>query len=317
MPFFSKDLLLLLLAISPLVAGHGAIVKAVGDAGGQGSAIGIDPSTPRDGTTRNPFEQDTTRFKGDAKDTVGETLEGGTNDIESGVKAVMQNMGNTMPQITPGGMVMMTLHQVNSDGAGPYTCGIDSTGTAQNFEDMTVTQNVPGTNSRDKSGSMTDHPLNAQVPAGQTCTGSVAGQSNVCMVRCMNAANAGPFGGVVAVQMSGSAGNSTTSTGSTGSTSSTGSTGSTGSSSSSSTGSAGSASASGSSAGTTSTTGSTGSTASTGKGSSGNSANSSKGNASNASGDDEEDDDEDEEDEEDDMKRSIHFVGRFEKVRMA
>ncbi|KAK5280761.1 hypothetical protein LTR40_005889, partial [Exophiala xenobiotica] len=44
-------------------------------------------------------------------------------------------------------------------------------------------------------------PLTAQVPAGQTCTGTVAGQDNVCMVRCQNPALAGPFGGVVPVQM--------------------------------------------------------------------------------------------------------------------
>lgn len=48
---------------------------------------------------------------------------------------------------------------------------------------------------------MTDQPLSAAIPAGQACTGSVAGQENVCLVRCMNGANAGPFGGVVPVQM--------------------------------------------------------------------------------------------------------------------
>jgi hypothetical protein len=39
------------------------------------------------------------------------------------------------------------------------------------------------------------------VPAGTTCTGTVAGQSNVCLVKIANANKAGPFGGVVAVQM--------------------------------------------------------------------------------------------------------------------
>lgn len=48
---------------------------------------------------------------------------------------------------------------------------------------------------------MTDFPLKAEIPAGQTCTGTVAGQNNVCLVRCQNAARAGPFGGVVPVQM--------------------------------------------------------------------------------------------------------------------
>lgn len=41
----------------------------------------------------------------------------------------------------------------------------------------------------------------AAIPQNQQCTGTVAGQENVCMVRCQNDANAGPFGGVVPVQM--------------------------------------------------------------------------------------------------------------------
>jgi hypothetical protein len=59
--------------------------------------------------------------------------------------------GGTLPQITPGGMVSMTLHQVNGDGAGPYQCMIDSTGTGTNWQPMTVGTNVPGTNSNSKA----------------------------------------------------------------------------------------------------------------------------------------------------------------------
>lgn len=51
----------------------------------------------------------------------------------------------------------------------------------------------------------------AQIPANQACTGTVAGQENVCMVRCQNDAGAGPFGGVVPVQLAG-AGNGTAAT---------------------------------------------------------------------------------------------------------
>lgn len=58
-----KNLLLAsLLATAELVAGHGAIIAATGDAGGSGMALGIDTSTPRDGTRRNPFQQDSTRL---------------------------------------------------------------------------------------------------------------------------------------------------------------------------------------------------------------------------------------------------------------
>lgn len=51
-----------------------------------------------------------------------------------------------------------------------------------------------------------------QMPAGTTCTGSMAGQENVCLVKIANSNNAGPFGGVIAIQMAGAAGasNSTT-----------------------------------------------------------------------------------------------------------
>ncbi|KAF2026456.1 hypothetical protein EK21DRAFT_92390 [Setomelanomma holmii] len=191
-----------LLASSSLVAGHGAIIGATGDAGGQGSAIGVDPNTPRDGTGRNPFQQDSTRFRGDAAATCGETLGGGDNAINAGTAQVMQLNGGTLPQVSAGGQIMMTVHQVNSDGAGPYKCMIDATGTGTNWQPITVTQNLQGNaQGRNRATQMQDLPLTASIPAGQTCTGTVAGQSNVCMVRCENPARAGPFGGCVPVQM--------------------------------------------------------------------------------------------------------------------
>jgi hypothetical protein len=124
---------LTLLAAAQLVAGHGAIIAATGDAGGTGMALGVDTSTPRDGTRRNPFQQDSTRFRGDAAETVGETLGGGDNNLEAGTQAIMAETGDSLPQVTAGGEVQMTLHQVNSDGAGPYTCEINADGTAQTW----------------------------------------------------------------------------------------------------------------------------------------------------------------------------------------
>jgi hypothetical protein len=125
-----------LLAVADLVAGHGAIIAATGDAGGSGSALGIDSSTPRDGTRRRPFQQDTTRFQGDAAETFGETLQGGDNDPEAGTAAIMAESGDELPQITPGGEVQMTLHQVNGDGAGPYTCMINDDGTGTTWTEV-------------------------------------------------------------------------------------------------------------------------------------------------------------------------------------
>lgn len=103
-------------------------------------------TTPRDGTKRDPDQQDSTRFKNEAADQCGETLGGGTNAPATQM-AAMVAAGMTMPQITPGGAVMMTLHQVNGDGAGPYECMIDSTGTGNQWTAMAVTTNVPGKNS--------------------------------------------------------------------------------------------------------------------------------------------------------------------------
>ncbi|KAK7422965.1 1,3-beta-glucanosyltransferase gas1 [Neonectria punicea] len=191
-----------------LIASHSVITDAVGDAGGSGMALGVDTSTPRDGTRRRPFQQDATRFRGDAEDTVGETIGAGDNDLESGTSAILDETGDDLPQITAGGELTMTLHQVNSDGAGPYTCMINDDGTAASWTEIEVTQNVEGNErGRNRDGEAQDFPLTAAIPADQECTGSVAGQEGVCLVRCQNPARAGPFGGVVPVQMTGAGGN--------------------------------------------------------------------------------------------------------------
>ncbi|KAI1409064.1 hypothetical protein F5Y13DRAFT_97061 [Hypoxylon sp. FL1857] len=207
MPSLKSIIALGLLAAAQLAASHGVITDATGDAGGSGMALGVDTSTPRDGTRRRPFQQDSTRFRGDQADTFGETIGAGDNDLEQGTQAIMAETGDQLPQITAGGQVKMTLHQVNADGAGPYTCMINDDGTGADWDDIEVTQSPPGDDSRDRDGNETDFPLTAAIPADQQCTGTVAGQDNVCLVRCQNGARAGPFGGVVPVQMS----NSTTS----------------------------------------------------------------------------------------------------------
>ncbi|KAF4930717.1 hypothetical protein CGCVW01_v000813 [Colletotrichum viniferum] len=189
------------LAAAQLVAGHGAIIGATGELGGSGMALGIDPSTPRDGTRRDPFQADSTRFKGAGADTFGETVGAGQNDLETGTRAIMAMTGDQLPQVRAGGTIDMTLHQVNGDGGGPYDCMINGDATGATWTNINVITTPPGQNSRNRNGAMTDFPMRAQIPADQACTGTVAGQNNVCLVRCQNAARAGPFGGVVPVQM--------------------------------------------------------------------------------------------------------------------
>ena len=74
----------------------------------------------------------------------------------------------------------MTLHQVNGDGAGPYTCEIDTTGTGNNFQEITVLTNVPGKGGNSDARA-TDFPLTVQIPAGISLTGGTAG--NMGLIR--------------------------------------------------------------------------------------------------------------------------------------
>ncbi|KAF5571648.1 gEgh 16 [Fusarium pseudocircinatum] len=203
-----KNIIFALFVAADIAAAHSVITNAVGDAGGSGMALGVDTSTPRDGTRRRPFQTDATRFRGSAADTVGETLAGGDNQIEQGTLDIMEETGSQLPQVNPGGSLEMTVHQVNSDGAGPYTCMINADGTGTSWDNIQVTTNVEGNDrGRNRDGEMGDFPLVASIPAGQECTGSVAGEDNVCLVRCQNPARAGPFGGVIPVQMAQATGN--------------------------------------------------------------------------------------------------------------
>lgn len=148
---------------------------------------------------------------------------------------VMAMSGSTLPQVSDGGSLSGTLHIVTTDGAGPYTCIVDPTGTgafSQGTQAKVVTQ-VPGTKGniaapKQRSLMMRslvnlgivkraknvneDYPIKIAMPAGMSCTGSVAGQENVCAAKCANPSGAGPFGGVIMFQMAsagGAAGNAT------------------------------------------------------------------------------------------------------------
>lgn len=138
--------------------------------------------------------------------------------------------GNTLPQVSPGGSVSGTLHIVTSDGAGPYKAMVDTSGNGDfsNAMEMEVVTQVPGkngnirktetrawaralesmgiwkraTNINENFVSGLHHlnitetykgiqPFKVAMPDGAICTGTVAGQSNVCMVKLVNPSNAG------------------------------------------------------------------------------------------------------------------------------
>jgi len=102
----------LLFLLTNQVTAHGAITNAVGDVGGKGTALGIDSKTPRTGTTQKPFQRDTTVFGGQ-KNGCGKTIEGGQNNITTGTQKILSEYGNLLPQVSVGGQLAMTLHQIN------------------------------------------------------------------------------------------------------------------------------------------------------------------------------------------------------------
>jgi hypothetical protein len=99
----------------------------------------------------------------------------------------------------------MNFHQINQDGAGPLTAKVDSTTGGADvaaFKDAQVTQNVPGLAAGFSAATNMDCPVTIKMAAGTTCSGTVAGASNVCIAKIQNATPAGPFGGSIAFTQS-------------------------------------------------------------------------------------------------------------------
>ncbi|KAJ8069367.1 hypothetical protein OCU04_003021 [Sclerotinia nivalis] len=225
-------------AIIPFVAAHGKIAVLSGDAGGNTTGLGIQGAVIPGAGTNKQTEVDTTVFnsKNAATDGLGKT-KAGPNTMAD-MKNVMAQSGEVLPQVTDGGELSGTIHIVTTDGAGPYSAIVDPTGTgafSQGTEAKVTTQ-VPGRRGniaapKQRSLMMRslvnmgivkraknvneDYPIKVSMPAGMSCTGSVGGQENVCLVKLANPSGAGPFGGVAAFQMASTssaaaAGNGTT-----------------------------------------------------------------------------------------------------------
>lgn len=185
--------ILYLSALVGLVAAHGTITAVNGANGITGAGMGIDPATPRDGTRAKPFQQDTSIIRDREIESgkvgpCGRTSQKGAIDMASEMEAAASA---GMPSATASGEIQMTLHQVNQDGAGPYTCDVSADG-GNTFQAAKVTKNVPGAFLGLSTATAEDFPLNVQMPAGMQCAGGPNGDA--CVVRCRNATPAGPFG---------------------------------------------------------------------------------------------------------------------------
>ncbi|KAJ7679312.1 hypothetical protein DFH06DRAFT_1278925 [Mycena polygramma] len=203
--FFNTVLVLAAVSGSALlnVQAHGTITGVTGANGVQAAGFGIIASTPRDGSSPKPFEQDTSVIRDNEISSgktgaCGRTAAGGNNDVASQLAAA-SSAG--LPTAAADGSVTMTLHQVNQDGAGPFTCDVSGDG-GNTFQAATVTTQVPGKFGLSFAKAQ-DFPLTATMPAGMACTAGPNGDA--CIMRCRNQALAGPFGSCVAVAANGAA----------------------------------------------------------------------------------------------------------------
>ncbi|KAK6221243.1 hypothetical protein QIS74_04811 [Colletotrichum tabaci] len=225
---------LLALAAAPFAAAHGKVAAVVGDAGGNGTALAIQGGVvPGPGPNRKT-ELDTTVFKSKniMTDGLGKTTGQGKVQAKD-IQQVMALSGDTLPQVSPvNGSISGTFHVVTTDGAGPINAVLDPTGTGAFSQGvkLQVMQQVPGNkgnirpNGKVPGGKRSlwerafsvivkrasnvnmDFPMAFAVPDGTTCSGSMGGQKNVCLVKIANSNGAGPFGGVVPIQIAPAAG---------------------------------------------------------------------------------------------------------------
>ncbi|KAK6503492.1 hypothetical protein TWF481_008509 [Arthrobotrys musiformis] len=106
-----------------------------------------------------------------------------------------------MALASPGGWVEIATYQVNADGAGPFRCRVDTGATSHGFGRwLEVSRQPPGRQdwySVDAGRSNTWSNLRVQIPTDLKCTGKAGKYENVCLLRCENYAQNGPFGGCV------------------------------------------------------------------------------------------------------------------------
>ncbi|MBW0526529.1 hypothetical protein O181_066244 [Austropuccinia psidii MF-1] len=167
-----------------------------------GKGFGTLDGTPRDVSTRDPAQLDSAIIKeseineGKAS-ACGRTIMAGKIDIK---KALNKAEDGGLPDIGPNGKIKLVAHKIDGDGWGPYNCSVDVSATGKSFTPIQVTVNVPTGKANDNKP--TDYSLEAQLPNTLKCQGGADGQS--CIIKCVNTASTGPYGGCMAfTQMQG------------------------------------------------------------------------------------------------------------------
>jgi len=193
------------LRMSLQIRAHSLITSAVGLNGVIGRALGVPSSL--DSCTDHNCDNDATiirdrEIKAGMVGACGRTVSGGNIIIERSIHSLNRELGGSFPEVKSGSSFSMIVHQMDAEGAGPYTCEIDHTGTGIAFITLAIQQNVPRSVSKVPTTTSQDYPLELLIPQGISCHGGQSG--NIRLIRCRNNASTGPFGGCVPVQMTSS-----------------------------------------------------------------------------------------------------------------
>lgn len=127
---FSKTHLLSLAALASLVHGHSQIINAQGIAGSPASVGFQVEDLARNCTNISPCQQDATLIRdaeinSNVANECGRTELGGNIDVGENTENALA--AGAITQVKAGTSMQVTIHQVNADGAGPYTVCVSST----------------------------------------------------------------------------------------------------------------------------------------------------------------------------------------------
>lgn len=193
----SSTKLLSLATLISLVYGHAQILNVQGEAGSPASVgfqgktaprltaatdqkmlirYPVDSALARNCTSISPCQQDATLIR-DAEITANVVNECGRTEISGNID-VGENTENALAanqvtQVKSGSQLTVTIHQVNADGAGPFTCDMDPTGNSLGATGQTqlqVTNNVPGVNGFSQAKTQ-DFNITVTMPTNLNCTG--------------------------------------------------------------------------------------------------------------------------------------------------
>jgi hypothetical protein len=136
----------------------------------------VNAELARNCTTISPCQQDATLIR-QAEIEANIVNECGrtelTGNIDIGEETENALAAGAVTQVTRGSSVDVTIHQVNADGAGPYSCDLDVTSNGKRLSGqipLEVQNNVPGVNgfSQAKAQAFT---MTVQLPADFQCIG--------------------------------------------------------------------------------------------------------------------------------------------------